>query len=137
MSEEVIREGKWRCPGCGNSNRGRDVKCQGCGQARENVEFEYDESAPAVEGEDLEIATGGADWVCAYCSTSNRARLRACGQCGGLCDEGRARDVSDVAPAAPLAAASARSDDSPGVPPALTALGFIVLALAGMLYFAF
>jgi hypothetical protein len=131
--EEVIREGKWRCPGCGNKNRGRNVKCGGCGQARENVEFEYDESAEEVtDAGELAVAEGGADWVCAYCSTSNRADAGKCGQCGGARDEGRAREVADVPPAGEETAQAFHGGDreeTPGVPPALTKLGFGILAL--------
>lgn len=100
--EEVIREGKWKCPGCGTKNRGRDVKCPSCGQARENVDFEYDENADAVtDAGDRALAEGGADWVCGYCSTSNRAGSPKCKQCGAGADEGKQREVGDVPPPPP------------------------------------
>lgn len=134
-TEEVIREGTWRCPGCGNSNRGRDVKCTGCGQARENVEFDYDESAAEVTGEDLALATGGADWVCAYCSTSNRAALPKCGQCGGARDEGARRQVADVPPAPPPGAAALDVREPDRRPGPLAWVGFAILALLVLIGF--
>ena len=108
--EEVIREGKWKCPACGAGNRGRDQKCSGCGQARGEVEFELDEDAAAVtDGEQLAAANAGADWVCAYCSTSNAVAVAKCKQCGAGRDEGKQRKEQDAAipeagPRQPLAA---------------------------------
>lgn len=122
--EEVIREGKWTCPACGNTCRGRDVKCKGCGQARDKVAFEYDENAAAVEGEDLAEAAGGADWVCAYCSTSNRAALAKCGQCGAAGGEGEKRVEEDVPP--PVAAALAAPESSGFSPTVKWLLGALV-----------
>jgi hypothetical protein len=95
--EEVIKEGTWKCPNCSARNRGRDVKCRSCGQARENVEFEYDEGAPEVtDAAQLVDATSGADWVCGFCSTSNRATVGQCRQCGGARGEGKNRQETDV-----------------------------------------
>ena len=95
--EEVIKEGKWKCPNCSTLNRGRDVKCSACGQARENVEFIYDESAPEVtDAAELADANSGPDWVCGFCATSNRAVIEKCRQCGAARGEGKSREVTDV-----------------------------------------
>lgn len=95
--EEVIKEGTWKCPNCGKKNRGRDVKCASCGQARENVEFSYDETAPEVTDEaEKAVAEGGPDWTCGYCGTSNRANVETCRQCGGSRGEGKNREVTEV-----------------------------------------
>ncbi|MBI4865612.1 MAG: hypothetical protein HY816_01550 [Candidatus Wallbacteria bacterium] len=113
--EEVIKEGSWKCPNCGGRNRGRDVKCGGCGQAREGVAFEYDEGAAAVgDGESLALARGGADWLCAYCGTSNRASERACRQCNAEAGEGRARVVCDVEESKPPASLRQPPPSAPG-----------------------
>jgi hypothetical protein len=123
--EEVIKEGRWRCPNCGALNRGRDVKCPGCGQARENVEFEYDEAAPAVTAaEELAVARGGADWVCAFCGTSNRAGHPACRQCSAAAADGAARQVRDL-PLGPETPAPAVAPSSPW--PRRLVLGFFGL----------
>jgi hypothetical protein len=97
--EEVIREGTWKCPNCGATNRGRDVKCPGCGQARENVAFEYDAGAAAVtDASEIAVATAGGDWVCGYCGTSNRSGQPRCRQCNADRAEGKQRPETDVSP---------------------------------------
>lgn len=125
--EEVIKEGRWRCPNCAALNRGQDVKCPGCGQARENVEFEYDETAAAVTAADeLAVARGGTDWVCAFCGTSNRAGQTVCRQCSAAASDGTKRQERDL-PLGPVAPARAPAPSSPW--PGRLLLGFVALLL--------
>jgi hypothetical protein len=93
----AIHEGKWRCKGCERVNRGRDIECQGCGEARGEVEFFLDDDAPAVTEQPLlERAHAGADWICHYCSSSNAAGTEKCNGCGGPRDEGKRRQEGPV-----------------------------------------
>jgi hypothetical protein len=80
----AIREGKWRCPYCASVNRGADLACKGCGATRDkDVTFFLDDDAPEVTDEALLAqAQAGADWVCPFCSTSNRPDEGHCHQCG-------------------------------------------------------
>ncbi len=94
--EEVVREGKWVCPNCGSENPGSSMKCPGCGQTREEVDFIYDEEGRTVTDEDeLREALDGPDWICAYCDTSNRHSDQVCSQCGAPRD-GRSRKVEEI-----------------------------------------
>lgn len=115
MSTEIIREGSWKCPNCQTRNRGREVKCSACGQAREGVAFEYDEGAAAVgDAEGLSLAHGGADWLCGYCGTSNRSGTGSCRQCAGERKDGKVRETGDWTPpgAKPSGAAASRNADA-------------------------
>jgi hypothetical protein len=89
--EEVIREGSWLCPYCQMKNKGANIKCQGCGQARGEVEFFYEEAGDIIEDGDT-----GPDWICDYCDCSNAFATTSCKQCGGTKAEGKEREVSDV-----------------------------------------
>ena len=102
----AIREGKWRCPNCSNVNRGAQMKCNGCGQTRdENVQFFLEEDAAEVTDEALlQRAQAGAEWLCEYCSTSNEPAAKVCKSCGAERGGARAREVREIRPqVAPLA----------------------------------
>jgi hypothetical protein len=90
----AIREGKWKCPNCSTINRGRDMDCKGCGATREpDVKFFLDDDAPEVTDESLlDIARGGADWICPYCGTTNRNAVTKCGQCSAARDDAKSRE---------------------------------------------
>lgn len=111
---ERIVEGTWKCPNCGNQVRGSEMKCAGCGQTRENVSFDYDASAATVDQAGLARAEGGADWVCGYCSTSNRSELTKCRQCGAGQGDGKARSTGWVGEAPPDPGAPRPAADPPG-----------------------
>jgi hypothetical protein len=104
----AIREGKWRCPYCSGVNPGRELRCSGCGATRaEDVRFFLEDDAPEVQDEKLvATARAGADWLCLFCSTSNRPDATVCVQCGAEKGTAPSRPVRMVgeAPAAPQAA---------------------------------
>ncbi|NJP05950.1 MAG: hypothetical protein HC837_10170 [Chloroflexaceae bacterium] len=81
----AIREGRWDCQYCGKTGiLGREQGCPGCGRVRpEGTKFYLLEDAPEVTDEHLqERAQAGADWVCAFCGTTNEAQRDPCKQCG-------------------------------------------------------
>lgn len=81
----AIREGRWDCPTCGTQGLlGRDTKCGNCGATRpEGIKFYLPENAPAVaNAAQLAVAQAGADWICDYCGSSNRADATTCYDCG-------------------------------------------------------
>ena len=82
-----IREGRWDCPRCGSTGiLGRSTSCPGCGDPRpEGVRFYLprDESE-VTDGARLAQAKAGADWICAFCGSSNVATAEACGGCGAV-----------------------------------------------------
>jgi len=81
----AIREARWDCQYCGNvGNLGRDKSCGSCGRSRpEGTKFYLPDDAQEVTDERLlEEAGTGADWICAFCSTSNKSEATACRSCG-------------------------------------------------------
>ena len=112
--EEEIVEGLWYCPNCNTENAGANMRCGGCGQTREKVDFVYDENATAITDEaELAKAQEGPDWVCNYCSTSNLHHVKRCKQCGADFD-GDFRQVQDV----PLDDSGQKAEgQEPGPPP--------------------
>jgi len=80
----TIREGKWKCPGCGEVNRGARSQCDHCGATRDaSVKFFLDEDAPEVsEQEEVKKATAGADWLCEFCGNASPSAATACSGCG-------------------------------------------------------
>lgn len=82
----AVYEGKWRCARCSSVNRGRDVGCLTCGVKRSaDVEFFLDETAAQISDEKLlNQANAGADWICLYCGSNNRAAENRCSGCGSL-----------------------------------------------------
>jgi hypothetical protein len=87
MSGERQIEMTWRCSACGESNLGRHMKCQRCGDPKEDAE-QYEmptntaAAATVTDPRLLRMATAGANWRCWYCSTDQRALDGNCGQCG-------------------------------------------------------
>lgn len=80
----AIREGRWDCPSCStHGNLGRDRACPNCGRPRpEGIQFYLPENAPKIENNELRaIAQSGADWICDYCGSSNRATIEQCVGC--------------------------------------------------------
>lgn len=79
--------GKWDCESCGHEgNLGPHVHCANCGAPRpEDVEFYLPRGAEVVTDEEaIKAAKEGANWVCAFCSNSNRQSYNACVSCGAL-----------------------------------------------------
>jgi len=107
----AIREGKWRCPYCSGVNRGRDLRCSGCGATRaEDVTFFLEDDAAEVQDPALlATARAGADWLCLFCSTSNRPDAAVCVQCGAEKGTAPSRPVQMVA--------EAEAAPQPAVPP--------------------
>ena len=96
---EVIKEGYWNCPNCQTRNQGSAMACHACGATRGEVEFFYDEQAPAItNAAEIAKAELGPDWLCAYCGTSNEAGKTVCKQCAGGNDQGRKRAQEDLPP---------------------------------------
>lgn len=110
----AIREGKWRCPYCSSVNRGADLACPGCGAQRDkDVSFFLEDEAPEVTDEKLLArALAGADWLCAFCSTSNIPDAASCVQCGAERGTAPSRQEREIRvsppPARPVAAAAGR-----------------------------
>lgn len=83
VKSEQILETRWRCPSCGQDNRGRDMTCTGCGAPKDEASvYTLDEHARVVDDEALiDEARAGAHWVCAYCEKQNRGRKDICRFC--------------------------------------------------------
>lgn len=81
----AIREGRWDCPSCGSKGiLGRHASCSQCGRPRpQGVKFYLPTESSEISNPSLlAIAQDGADWVCQYCSASNRTIDKFCTQCG-------------------------------------------------------
>lgn len=113
----AIREGKWRCTYCSRVNRGRELRCGGCGATRDaDVAFFLDEDAAEVQDQALiGTALGGADWLCLFCGTSNRPADPKCVQCGAEKGTAPSRPVREI-PDAPRPPQGALG--RPALPPA-------------------
>lgn len=115
-----IQEGLWDCPGCEGTNRGRHLRCQGCGATREeDAKFYLPEGEPDILPDNpvYAVAAGGADWICPYCDTSNRAGNPTCDNCGGGSkEEGSEREVFEVPPEPKPKEASASPTPAPKDP---------------------
>lgn len=85
----AVYEGKWRCLRCASVNAGREVNCLKCGVKRsEDVVFFLEDDASALTDEQLlNQAKAGADWICRYCESNNRASEAQCSGCGSLRSE--------------------------------------------------
>lgn len=80
-----IRVGRWDCFVCGHvGNLGPETHCKNCGASRpRDVVFYLPDEAEVVKDKKiLAEAKGGADWVCSYCSSSNKAAFNVCQTCG-------------------------------------------------------
>lgn len=81
----AIREGRWDCPSCGTKGiLGRHTSCSQCGRPRpKGIKFYLPSNTDEVADPSLlAIAQQGADWICQYCSASNRVADQFCTQCG-------------------------------------------------------
>jgi hypothetical protein len=81
----AIREGRWDCPACGSKGiLGRHTLCSQCGRPRpQGITFYLPSDADEISNPSLlAIAQDGADWICQYCSASNRTADVFCTQCG-------------------------------------------------------
>ncbi|MBN1252275.1 MAG: hypothetical protein JXR51_11605 [Bacteroidales bacterium] len=88
----AIRIGKWDCEQCGHKgNLGPTTKCEKCGASRpENVKFYLADDAEIVIDENkIKEAYSGADWICSFCKTQNKAVDKICISCGND------REISD------------------------------------------
>jgi hypothetical protein len=113
----TIREGKWKCPGCGEVNRGAVTQCAQCGATRdENTKFFLDEDAPEVtDQEELRKAEAGADWVCEYCGNASSALSPTCTGCGAPRSQ-KEKKHGDVIPLGAPAAGPAAPGPAPAGP---------------------
>ena len=96
----AIREGRWDCTTCGNIGiLGRRLKCPGCGSPRpEGTRFYLPEQAAEIQDPKLlEKARSGPDWLCEFCSSSNRALDPDCDQCGAPKGDSPSQKVEDHA----------------------------------------
>jgi hypothetical protein len=147
----AIREGRWRCPYCSRVNLGRELACAGCGATRDkDVRFFLEDEAPEVEDATLlATARAGADWLCQFCSTSNRPDASVCVQCGAEKGTSPSRPVQDAAPPLVQAALGAPPAEPPPPPqPAVSrpgsgcgfrawgCLSLVLAVLAVVLFFA-
>jgi len=86
----AIREGRWDCTYCGSTGiLGRHTTCTSCGRPRpEGVKFYLPEEETEVADQKLlNLANAGADWICQYCDSSNRASHTSCQHCGSPREE--------------------------------------------------
>jgi len=102
----AIREGKWRCPYCGNIGRGADAACKGCGATRDkDVQFFLEDEAPEVtDAALLQQAQAGPEWLCPHCQTGNPAAAARCKSCGAERGDAKSRATDFVPPTLPPAA---------------------------------
>lgn len=81
----AIRVGRWDCKACGHKgNLGPETHCKNCGSTRpKDVVFYLPTDAKVIKKkEQLEEAKSGADWICAYCASNNKALNTVCTTCG-------------------------------------------------------
>jgi hypothetical protein len=81
----AIREARWDCTYCGTKgNLGRNKSCHHCGRSRPGGTKFYlpDDAAEVTDDQLLDKAGRGADWICAFCGTSNKSESKACRSCG-------------------------------------------------------
>ena len=81
----AIRVGRWDCPVCKTTgNLGPDKQCISCGSARpKDVKFYLaDDSEIVKQTKKIQEARSGADWVCSYCNSHNKAKDTNCHTCG-------------------------------------------------------
>ncbi|MEW6731437.1 MAG: Ran-binding zinc finger domain-containing protein [Acidobacteriota bacterium] len=132
----TIREGKWKCTYCDTMNRGRDLKCIGCGAVRDkDVQFIYDETAAEVtDAAQLQAAHAGAEWICETCGVSNPSIRTECSQCGAPRGGSQAREVKMVG-AAPMPTMPPPTRAAFPAKAILTILGLVVVLLTGIIFY--
>jgi len=81
----AIRVGRWDCKSCGyKGNLGPNLRCEKCHSPRpKNVKFYLSTDAEIVKDrKKIEEAKAGADWICSYCESHNKAFDKKCHSCG-------------------------------------------------------
>lgn len=82
----AIRVGRWDCDACGYKGvLGPLTACSLCGSPRpKNVQFYLTEDAETLAESSKEYAEAkqGADWICDFCGTDNKAKNNLCQNCG-------------------------------------------------------
>lgn len=81
----AIRVGRWDCNACGHKgNLGPNLKCEKCNSPRpKNVKFYLSSDSEIVtDKKKIAEAKAGADWVCSYCESHNKATDQKCRSCG-------------------------------------------------------
>ena len=91
MADRIV-EGLWDCPYCGTKAIGGLTKhCPCCGHPQDQGTRFYMGDKINYLDEELAAQYGkGADWVCAYCGSLNRARFTYCANCGSEKSESKA-----------------------------------------------
>lgn len=80
----AIREGRWDCQYCGATGiRGRQKVCPNCARSRpEGTTFYIPEDETELNDDSIILeALKGADWICAFCGSSNPADSDVCRHC--------------------------------------------------------
>ncbi len=79
----TIREARWDCQFCGGKAiLGRHKSCPTCNQSRPaGTTFYLVDDETTSDEKVLAQARVGPDWICAYCSSSNRADAAQCHHC--------------------------------------------------------
>jgi hypothetical protein len=133
----AIREGKWKCPGCGTVNRGAEVQCQACGATRDaNVKFFLDEDAPEVADEaQLKKAQAGADWLCDFCGNASSQLADKCTSCGAPKGK-KVHKSGDVVPLAGQATPPPVPQDASNAAPKVAAAAGMSALVMGGIFFA-
>jgi hypothetical protein len=81
----AIKVGRWDCKTCGHKgNLGPTRECEKCGAARPgDVKFYLPSDAEIVtDAEEIKEAKSGADWICAFCDSTNATLIEDCENCG-------------------------------------------------------
>jgi hypothetical protein len=130
----AVREGRWQCTYCSVVNRGRDLKCTGCGATRDkDTNFFLEEDAAEVTDRALlATAQSGADWLCQFCQTSNRPTETACRNCGAERGTSPSRPVQALLSQPPPAAAPPKGGGGGCLKWVVVA---VLLLLAGFCYY--
>lgn len=80
-----VVENQWTCSTCGTVNPGREMKCSACGKPKEQEAYQTGGAAQAAAVTDpslVQMAQGGVNWTCTYCSYQNRNLHDRCERCG-------------------------------------------------------
>jgi hypothetical protein len=140
----------WRCPACKAEVKGREKACTTCRRPKTSNEVDYmpgDTSFEArVKDDGLRAAAeAGADWVCRFCSSSQRKLDGTCAQCGAGQDQAaptRATSTPDTVstPSRPSRTPGPTTVFRPKTPPSGRSwrgflLALAVLALVGFVWF--
>lgn len=82
----AIRVGRWDCNACGHKGiLGPLTSCSVCGSPRpKDVQFYLTEDAEVLDEHSQQYSDAklGADWICDFCGTDNKAKDKQCRNCG-------------------------------------------------------